>query len=206
MKNSMDNLDMNKYLESEAKRRRFDEVSDEEQIERFLSLRSLFANKEELTKEEDIERANYFDFFENINNATGLYKVEGLNSVEVKNFLIREQKGNRIIKKALDYYLEVRKNLDAKLKKQEGREEKMDEKQIELDNLIDFDRLDLAANSTEGRKLYVDKLKELFQESLGIFVNGGGKIGRKPPEMKEEEKKALAEDLEDILKHVNQYR
>lgn len=75
-----------------------------------------------------------------------------------------------------------------------------------LNSQIDFNRHNFATSAEKGRQLDIEKLKKMFEWSLDTVIKGGEKIGRKPPKINDEEKKALSDDLEDILKHVNQYR
>lgn len=198
----MENPEMQKA--PEKRRKRFDDVPEEDKIERFGALQSLFAEKNNLiakgAKEEDINRSNYFNFFENVYKYTNEFKMGNCNQREVAEFFRQALSGNKIIKESLKFFLESKKM-------QSGLENSMQNSLAELNNLIDFDRRQFATSEEKGRQLDVEKLKRMFEWSLNVFIDGGGeKIGRKPPEIKDEEKKALSEDLEDILKHVNQYR
>lgn len=114
----MRNPEMSGYLENETKRKRFDDVSQEEQIERFIAVQSLFLDKDELKNkkrkgkdinEEDINRSNYLDFFENIYKYSDKFKAEGLDSKQVAKVFQEALGGNKIIKRSLGYFLEVKK-------------------------------------------------------------------------------------------------
>ncbi len=201
--------EMSGCLENETKRKRFDDVPREEQIERFIAVQSFFLDKDELINkkikgkdinEEDINRANYLNFFENINKYTDRFKAEGLDSKQVAKVFQEALAGNKIIKRSLEYFLEVKK-MQTNQKNSMG---------FDLDALnkeIDENRYNFATSQEKGRQLDVEKLKKMFKWSLNTLINGGGeKIGRKPPEISEKEREALADDLEDILKHVNEYR
>lgn len=114
----MDNLELSHQIEKETKRKRFDDVPEEEQIERFTAVQSLFLDKDELInkqakgkdiKEEDINRSNYLDFFENIYKYTDKFKSEGLDSKQVAKIFEQASAGNKIIKKSLRFFLESKK-------------------------------------------------------------------------------------------------
>lgn len=209
MRNSMENLELSHQLDNETKRRRFDEVSEKEKIERFSAVQSLFADKNGLVarrskgedvNEEDINRSNYLDFFENVYKYTDEFKMDNFNKKQVAELFEQALTGNKIIKKSLKFFLESKK-MQSNLKNT------MQGSLGELNNQIDFDRRQFATSEEKGRQLDVGKLRKMFEWSLNTFINGGGeKIGRKPPKINEEERKALADDLEDILNHVNEYR
>lgn len=90
---------------------------------------------------------------------------------------------------------------------QSGLENTIQSSLNKLNDQIDFDRGQFAASNEKGRQLNIEKLKKLFKWSLNVFIDGGGeKIGRKPPKINDNEIKSMVDDLEDILKHVNEYR
>lgn len=112
--NSIDNPEMQKYLENESRRKRFDEVSEEEKIERFVALQSLFVDKNSLinksAKEEDINKANYFDFFKNVYKYTDEFKIDNCNKQQVADFFKQALSGNKLIKESLKFFFGVKKN------------------------------------------------------------------------------------------------
>ncbi|MBI4692012.1 MAG: hypothetical protein HY773_01010 [Candidatus Terrybacteria bacterium] len=181
---------------TEKERKKFDEASEQEQIERFLNLKSLFADKDRLENKKDINRANYFDFFNNVYKYTDKFKIEGMNDKQTAEMLEKARAGNKIIDDALDFFLEVKKN-------QGGEKNLMEESGSALEMTLSGARYDFA--DAKSYQLDVDKLIKLFDWSAKTFIKGGEVIGRKPG-IREEEIKPLSEDLEAILKHVNAFR
>ncbi len=185
----------------QEKRKSFDEVSETEKTERLENLKSLFADMYKLDYgSEEFKRGNYMNFFENVYKYPDRFKMEGKTIEDISKFFNTALGGNRIMKNSLDFYSAVKEHQPAI----ESSKQNMRSAQSSLERRINEGNYGFA--DPKNYQLKVEKLKELFRWSLNSFINGGGaKIGREPG-VKKEEIEQLCEDLEAILKHVNQYR
>ena len=181
-------------------RERFDEVSEKEQIQRFVNLKSLFADKEKLIREggdeEKIERANYFDFIENAYKYPNEIKLKDagkpIDYNQYTQLFSEAETGNKIIKEVLKIFLKFKKNDD------------------KLNFNLPLSNLDLAISNDasflkkEDNQVSLDteKLKGMFRWCLVAFVKKGESIGRKPS-VNEEEIDKLCDDIEDIINQIN---
>lgn len=194
---------MNKFEEFDnQKRERFDEVSEKEQIQRFVNLKSLFADKTKklIRKDEENEeekekrkRANYFDFIKNAYKYPDEVKIEGVeNPSHHRQFFSQAEAGNKVIKEILNIFLDFKQNNN------------------ELEFVPSADSLKMALlddTSFLERKngqilLNMEKLKKMFRWCLIAFVKKGEFIGREPG-VNEEEIDKLCDDIEDIINQIS---
>lgn len=195
-----DNVQEDEKGRPEEERVEFDKAPEEEQIKRFKALKSLFAYKGELKDEEAKKRANYYDFFSNVYKYTDRFKISGLTTKKEHDEAFRQaEKGNKLIKAVLDYFLEIKKS-------QTG---------VNNYNVLGMDKDGLFVMmpyegnpffDIENKQLKVEKLVSLFKWCLGTFADGGKAIGREPPKELKDQIDALSDDLEAILKYVNQFK
>ena len=183
----------------DQKRERFDKVSEKEQIQRFVDLKSLFADKKKLTGEEDkekIKRANYFDFIKNAYKYPDEVKIEGVeNSMHYSQLFSQAEYGNKLIKEVLNIFLDFQQS---------------DNKPDFEHNLQSTEQLTKALFDTSFLKkennqvlLDVEKLKKMFRWCLVAFVEKGKSIGREPANINEKDIDKLCDDLEDIINQMN---
>ena len=183
----------------DQKRERFDKVSEKEQIQRFVNLKSLFADKKKLTGEEDkekIKRANYFDFIKNAYKYPDEVKIEGVeNSMHYSQLFSQAEYGNKLIKEVLNIFLDFQQS---------------DNKPDFEHNLQSTEQLTKALFDTSFLKkennqvlLDVEKLKKMFRWCLVAFVEKGESIGREPANINEKDIDKLCDDLEDIINQIN---
>lgn len=185
----------------------FDELSDKEQAERFRNLKVLFVDEEkryELKNQNDKDRSNYIDFIENIYKYPEKFDIGSKDGAEKSKIFDQAVSGNKIIKKALDFFLAVKKNSAANNTQDEKlmmiASQKIGSEMAALERLIDDCGHEFADQKTH--QLYIDKLVNLFKWSLNSFITGGEKISRTPV-IEKEEVDVLCNDLESILKYVN---
>lgn len=190
---------MSKFEEfDDQKKERFDEVSEKEQIQRFVNLKSLFADKKKLTEQggdkEKMKRANYFDFIVNAYKYPDEIKIkDGEEPIDYSQIFSQAETGNEIIKEILKIFLKFKKN-DNKLNSN-----------LFLGNLGLVMEKDMSFIEEKNDQVLLDveKLKKMFRWCLIAFVKKGKSIGREPADINEEDIGELCDDLEDIVNQMN---
>lgn len=177
-----------------SERKSFSEVDEGEKIERFKRLNNLFKNPSDST---DGVGTQYMDFLQNAYKYGDLFKMEGHNPRQIGELFIQAEKGNKIIKVALDFYLQVKKS-------QSNSDNRLDDAGEALDYEIEMNSQ--FTDIKNGGSLYYDKLVSMFEWSLNAYIAGGEKVGRPTPDIEPEEIKGMADDLEAILRNVNSFR
>ena len=175
----------------------FDAVSEEEKIKRFSAIQSLFKEQGKAETPGEKSRARFFEF---VQKAPDFAQKLG----EDKDSLRHRKNACEIVKSALNYFLEVQKNVATGSKDSSA--------QINLESSINRAAMDRVPNAeslvdTKTKQLDVDELSRQFEQSFNDFYYNGVRVtGKSAGDMAPEEGEMMAGDLKEILTHVNQYR
>ncbi len=176
----------------------FDAVSEEEKIKRFSAIQSLFKEQGKAKTPGEKSRARFFEF---VQKAPNFAQKLG----EDKDHLRHRRNACEIVKSALNYFLEVKKNVATGSKDSSA--------QTNLESSINRAAMDRVPNAesladTKTKQLNVEELSRQFEESFNDFCSRGDRVtGRSPGgDTTIEEAEPMTIDLKEILTHVNQYR
>jgi len=159
----------------------YDQIEESEQIERFKRIYYLLD-----------PFSTYMDFLANAQRYQNRFKIEGADDPgKVSSLFWRAEKGNEIIRLALEVYLESQQ-------REQEAVSKLHNPSLFLEKKIQDVPMFLDKKSSE---LDVNRLTEMFRWSLQSFVRGGESLG-KSPTISEADIDPLCQDLGAILKHI----
>ena len=194
--------------EDEQYRVKFEMAPEQEQIDRFSAIKSLYVDRSNGQNKDDKKRADYFQFIQNSYKYAEKYPltVDGVVATEKQKREIFSEaiSGNEIIFSALNYF-QAAKSQDGSVERKNSYNDWLKdlERTISLRGGKSRDKNKYFAD-TENKQLNVEKLVGCFKFSLDAFTKQ--KEGRTAPEGLTEEISPMSDDLETILKKVNEWR